>query len=265
MTSREFATRLERRLTRADVLLPDAEVVAMLEAYYSILSKWNARINLTSLPLEDGPPATLDRLLVEPLAAARHVREGTFNWVDLGSGGGSPAIPLKIVRRAAILTMVEATTKKATFLKEVVRELRLEAASVENLRIEELENRPAVIGRTELVTARAVRMTSALFDAIRMLLAPGGSLHLYANRPPEIPPVSGFSIDAVHKLGTGLETKLIVLKSLAQGSEASTTPMDTKAPPAMAPSPRAVSARVPRGTRRARLAPPVRRSASKRR
>lgn len=211
MTSKEFVTKLERRISKADVPLPPAEAMVQLEAYYTLLTRWNARINLTSLPLSDGAPATFDRLLVEPLAAARHVDEGEVNWVDLGSGGGSPAIPLKIVRPRARLTLVEATTKKATFLKEVIRELHLANAVVENGRIEGLEEKSDLHRSVHLITARAVRMTGVLLDVIRFMLAPEGRLHLYATRSPELPDSSGFRVEAVHKLGHGLETRLIVL------------------------------------------------------
>jgi 16S rRNA (guanine527-N7)-methyltransferase len=218
VTSREFAVKLERRIQRADVLMPAPHEVAMLEAYYTVLSQWNARINLTSLPLNDAPPETIDRLIIEPLAAARHVPEGIITWVDLGSGGGSPAVPLKIIRPAAMLTMVEATTKKATFLKEVIRQLQLPDARVENLRIEELGRQTTLKGTVDLVTARAVRMTTALFEVVRLLLGPKGRLHLFAARTPEVSDSSGFGVEAVHKLGSGLETKLIVFKSTEAGT-----------------------------------------------
>ncbi len=211
MTSREFAARLERRLSRADVLVPSPEVVSQLAAYYDLLAHWNARINLTSLPLHDAPPATLDRLIVEPLAAARHVPEGAIDWMDLGSGGGSPAIPLKLVRPLARLRMVEATTKKAAFLREVVRKLELTEAIVENSRIEALGSQPELAGRFSLISARALRMTRDLFQTICVLLAPSGRVHLYATRPPELPESSGLAVESVQKLGSGLETMLVVV------------------------------------------------------
>jgi 16S rRNA G527 N7-methylase RsmG len=141
---------------------------------------------------------------------------------------GSPAIPLKIVRPTARLTLVEATTKKATFLREVIRELQLLDVDVENLRIEELEARTQLKGTVQLATARALRMNSALFGAVRSLLEPGGRLHLYATRSPDISSSSGFAVEAVHKLATGLETRLVVLKLLEHSVAAS--PMVLEAP-----------------------------------
>jgi 16S rRNA (guanine527-N7)-methyltransferase len=252
MTSKEFAARLERRVAKADVSMPSSQVVTLLEAYYSMLSRWNARINLTSLALGEGAPAAIDRLLVEPLAAARHVPEAPIRWVDLGSGGGSPAIPLKIVRPAASLTMVEATTKKATFLKEVIRELQLADAAVENIRIEDLADQTSLHASVHLVTARALRLTNPLFETIRLLLKAGGRLHVYTNRPPELPPSSGFTIEAIHKLGNGLDTKLVILQSVA--SEAR---QEKSVPPGRREGhvSRGTSAR-PRVAARRRLPPP---------
>src|SRR3979490_2129499 len=106
MTSREFQERLSRRARKAYVSLT-APVVDRLEAYYRLLTRWNTKVNLTALQLEELTDPAFARLLLEPLAAAGLVADSPLVWFDLGSGGGSPAIPLKIVRPAARLTMVE--------------------------------------------------------------------------------------------------------------------------------------------------------------
>src|SRR5438093_34314 len=115
MTSIEFRSRLAGRAKRAGVAVPD-RALELLEAYWRLLGRWNPRINLTALPLDPPTDATFDRLFVEPLAAASFLhrsRTGVgpgsdpVKWVDLGSGGGSPAIPLKIAQPYWALTMVE--------------------------------------------------------------------------------------------------------------------------------------------------------------
>src|SRR5258706_16203374 len=112
MTSREFRERLSRRARKASLSL-SAQAVDQLEVYYRVLARWNTKVNLTALQLEELTDSAVDRLLVEPLAAARFVLDSPLVWFDLGSGGGSPAIPLKIVRPAARLTMVESKVRKA--------------------------------------------------------------------------------------------------------------------------------------------------------
>ena len=101
---RDFAGRLKRRAQKAGVALP-AEVAGKLEAYFELLTRWNAKINLTALNLASGDEA-IDRLLIEPLIAAKSVRPGDSSLIDVGSGGGSPAIPLAIASPQLSLTMV---------------------------------------------------------------------------------------------------------------------------------------------------------------
>jgi 16S rRNA G527 N7-methylase RsmG len=72
--------------------------------------------------------------------------------------------------------MVESRSRKAAFLREVVRELTLGDAAVENVRFEVLTSRPRHEATAELVTVRAVRIDEQLVQACRQLLKPGGEL-----------------------------------------------------------------------------------------
>jgi 16S rRNA (guanine527-N7)-methyltransferase len=178
MTSREFRDRLTRRARRAEVTVAPS-TVAQLEAYFRLLAQWNVKINLTGLPLREPTDETFDRLLVEPLAAARFLKGSPSVWFDLGSGGGSPAIPLKILLPSSRLTMVESKIRKAAFLREAIRALGLEDTVVENTRFEELAANASVSGRGDLVTVRAVKLGNALFDTASHLLGAGGRLLLF--------------------------------------------------------------------------------------
>jgi 16S rRNA (guanine527-N7)-methyltransferase len=160
--------------------------IDQLEAYYRLLSHWNRKINLTALSLEPLCDDTVDRLLIEPLAAALHVSHAPGEWFDLGSGGGSPAIPLKIVRPLLGLTMVEARGRKAAFLREVMRDLALSDSAVVNERFESLEDRTDFRGVASLVTVRAVRVDSILLRVSRHLLSrAGGRLFLLGRGKPQ--------------------------------------------------------------------------------
>jgi len=100
-------------------------VLAPLETYYRLLAQWNVKINLTALPLQPPTDSTFDRLFIEPLLAAELVPDLPGIWFDLGSGGGSPALPLKLIRPSLSLTLVESKTRKAAFLREALRALKL--------------------------------------------------------------------------------------------------------------------------------------------
>jgi len=170
-------SRIRERLRRAGVSL-DETTLGQLALYYTLLERWGTRMNLTGLALANYPDATVDRLLVEAILAAPHVPDSPLVWFDFGSGGGSPAIPLKVMKPVAELTMVEARARKGAFLREVVSKLGLENARVMTARIEDLVG---ISGGSsaDLVTVRAVKLDSTLFSSAAHLLRPGGRLMLF--------------------------------------------------------------------------------------
>jgi len=189
MTTKAFRERLERRAARARVAVPP-DAAEPLETYFRLLVRWNQKVNLTALALGSLTDATIDRLLIEPLAAAGRIDDAWSPWIDLGSGGGSPAIPLKLVRPALSLTMVESKARKAAFLREAVRELRIEAATVETARFEAMAQclGSAAVG---LVTVRGVRVDDSLAVAIRSVLRDGAHLLIFSSAPTH-EPLAGF-------------------------------------------------------------------------
>jgi 16S rRNA (guanine527-N7)-methyltransferase len=213
VTSSEFRERLSARAERAGIAV-SADAQTKLEVYFQLLTRWNAKINLTALPLRRPTDATFDRLLIEPLAAARYMADSARVWVDVGSGGGSPAIPLKIVRPGAELMMVESKARKAAFLRETVRVLELPGVEIENQRFEEVaENiRPRTI---DLVSVRAVKTASPLLIAIHRILSPAGRaffFHASSQASTAAPP--GFVTVEVADLGTSPDTKLSILSAV---------------------------------------------------
>ena len=218
MRSGEFRERLVSLAAGADIALAAADV-DQLEAYYQLLSRWNRRINLTALPLEPLDDAALARLLIEPLAAARYVPESRLKWVDVGSGGGSPAIPLKIVRPLARLTLIEARIRKAAFLSEIVGRLGLTEVSVVNARFEDVAARYDSARVAGLVTVRAVKADKALFCAAEAVLQPDGQLFLFGaqNHAPEL--VSSFGEVRRLQLLPAKSSTLFILKRSTWNAE----------------------------------------------
>jgi 16S rRNA (guanine527-N7)-methyltransferase len=161
------------------------ELLTPLAIYFQVLSYWNKKINLTSL---SNPDAAVERLLLEPVAAAAYLPRGD-SLIDLGSGGGSPAIPLALATGASRLVMVESRARRAAFLREVVRELRLAASvSVEVRRFEDLPGMPGAAANFGVVSVRAVRLDSTLFSVVADLLRPDGVAALFRTVDAEDPP-----------------------------------------------------------------------------
>jgi 16S rRNA (guanine527-N7)-methyltransferase len=161
VNSAELTSRIARRLSTFEVRSDPNEVAAFVR-YLEILSRWNGRLNLTSLPLGASfPDSTIDKLIVEPLIATRVVGGGRSSWVDIGSGNGSPAIPIRVVWGSGSLTMVESRERKSAFLREVVRQLGFARTQVVSARFEAL-----ALTDVDLVTVRAVRIDHSIEAAL---------------------------------------------------------------------------------------------------
>jgi 16S rRNA G527 N7-methylase RsmG len=225
-----FRELLSAGTARAGLIVESAQT-NQLVAYFDILQRWNRTINLTALPLDPPTTEAIDRLFVEPLAAARFLRSRRLPipnpesrppnpesrtpnpesripnpesrppnpespvpvWIDLGSGGGSPAIPMKIALPELDLTMVESRSRKAAFLSEVIRGLGLERARVENARIEEL----STAGSADFITSRAIRIDATLESIAQRLLRPAGWLMTFGPATPMISAPSFIHVETV--------------------------------------------------------------------
>ena len=154
----------------------DASLASALAEYLGLLYRWNRRMNLTALSEDD---SGLDRLVIEPLVAAQKIPAGTQSVVDIGSGGGSPAVPLKLAMPRLCLWMVESKTRKAAFLREVVRQLRLEDVVVHGCRYQDLRTRQKRLEVADIVTVRAVKMNREALARLRELLRVDGRLFLF--------------------------------------------------------------------------------------
>jgi 16S rRNA (guanine527-N7)-methyltransferase len=157
-----------------------AEVLERLTAYFELLRKWNRKVSLTALPVEDAGDEAIDRLLIEPLIAAKSLPDTAGTAIDIGSGGGSPAIPLKIAAPGMSMRMVESKMRKAAFLREAVRALELQSTEVDAVRFEELLVRPELHERADVVTMRAVKVEGKTLAGLQSFLKPGGLLFLFS-------------------------------------------------------------------------------------
>jgi 16S rRNA (guanine527-N7)-methyltransferase len=219
VSRREFRDRLRRRAKRAAIGL-NAELEDALERYYTVLTKWNAKINLTSRSESAGEDEAIDRLLIEPLAAAQHVAPDARSAIDIGSGGGSPAIPLTLAVPRLHMRMVESKTRKAVFLREAVRALDLGRVEVETSRFEELLTRPELHEGLDLVTIRAVRVEPRTLLGLQAFLRPGGQLMLF--RGPGGSDVADSSTPPLRWLATyplvdALRSRLVILEKTSIG------------------------------------------------
>lgn len=210
MAQRDFPTRVRRRAARAGVVVPDA-LLLRLDVYFTLLSRWNEKINLTALTDLD---EAVDRLILEPLVAARHVAPAARVLMDVGSGGGSPAVPLALALPRLTVTMVESKVRKSAFLREVIRQLDLDA-QVETARVEELLPRAELHEAADVLSIRAVRVEGRMLHTLQAFLAPGGQLLLFRGPSgPDAPAavVPPLAVESTYSLIDTMQSRLTVLR-----------------------------------------------------
>jgi 16S rRNA (guanine527-N7)-methyltransferase len=150
------------------------DVLDALERYVALLLAANERLNLTRVvaPPEVARLHLLDALAALPLLDAA----GAQRVVDLGSGGGVPALPLAIAGPDVAWTLVESVGKKAAALRSFVAALQLRSVEVVSERAEVIGRDPAFREGFGLATARACARLPVLVELALPLLAPGGQL-----------------------------------------------------------------------------------------
>jgi 16S rRNA (guanine527-N7)-methyltransferase len=180
--------KLVRALAAAWKLSCDDTQVAALSRYGESLLRWNARINLTAA-------RSIDRLVAEhfpdAFALARKLA-APARMIDVGSGGGLPAIPLALLRPELTVELCEPIAKKAAFLRTAIRELDLGGrASVRTARGEavamEIEK-----DRSRAFDAAMSRATLAPETWLALgarLVRPGGRIFVLTT--PEVLPALG--------------------------------------------------------------------------
>ena len=104
-----------------------------LLAYLALLIKWNKAYNLTAVR---DPDEMVSRHLLDSLSVVPYVLDAGDNWLDVGSGGGMPGIPLAILFPERRFTLLDSNGKKTRFLTQVKLELKLANLEVIHSRVE---------------------------------------------------------------------------------------------------------------------------------
>lgn len=188
---------------------------AELRRYAELLAGAHASVTSVRDPAELWDVHIEDALSAVPMIEALEATE----LVDVGSGGGSPAIPLGIVLGIPV-TMVESVGRKVAFLRETCMELGLNAEVVPE-RAEEF-GREGGRDRYALATARALAPPVVAAELTLPLVRPGGHLVLWTgviDRPALEQAASQLGAEVVEERLTGDRRRLVVLRKLAATPE----------------------------------------------
>ena len=147
--------------------------VGLFETYYQNLISWNQKFNLTAIT---DKREVMIKHFADSVIPQRFFPYGA-SVVDVGSGAGFPAIPLKIVRSDLEITMLEALNKRVNFLLDTLAVLDLPGRAL-HLRAEEAAY-GAMRESFDVATARAVTNTKQLVQYLLPLVKVGGAAILY--------------------------------------------------------------------------------------
>ena len=148
---------------------------AKFDKFSFLLTEYNKICNLTSVTDEKGVSYKhfYDSIVGEKLISCG------ASVVEIGSGGGFPSIPLKIVRDDLKFTLIESTAKKCRFLQSVVDNLSLKCVKVLNIRAEEGAHDKNLREKFDFAVARAVAQLNTLCEYCLPFVKVGGSFIAY--------------------------------------------------------------------------------------
>ncbi|MCP8348688.1 16S rRNA (guanine(527)-N(7))-methyltransferase RsmG [Pseudomonas sp. FBF18] len=132
MVTPQHAQELSTGARQLGVELSEAQHAQLL-AYLALLIKWNKAYNLTAVR---NPDEMVSRHLLDSLSVMPFIHSGTERWLDVGSGGGMPGIPLAILHPHKQVTVLDSNGKKTRFLTQVKLELKLDNLQVIHSRVE---------------------------------------------------------------------------------------------------------------------------------
>ena len=156
--ARAFQTRVDHQMAR------------QFSLHARELIKWNRKINLTAIT---DPGEIALKHFLDSIAPARWIPPSS-SLLDIGSGGGFPGIPLKVLIPSLSVTLIDGSRKKISFLKHSIRTLQLKNIDARQIRAEELTKDADVTARFDVIIGRALSSLAAFVRVALPLLADRG-------------------------------------------------------------------------------------------
>ena len=148
------------------------DVTAPFSIYASELINWNRKINLTTITK---PRDIAIKHFLDSLAPAGFIPDRA-RLLDIGSGGGFPGIPLKILKPSLSGLLIDGVRKKVNFLKHVLRTLSLENIEALQIRAENLLKDPERANSFDVIISRALSDLEPFVKSALPLLAKQGTI-----------------------------------------------------------------------------------------
>lgn len=187
------------------ITLKESQIEAF-KKYKSLLKEWNEKINITAIT-ED---TEID--IKHFLDSISIFKTGKVTWgksiIDIGTGGGFPGVPMKIIDPSLEVTLFDSLNKRLIFLNEVIDELELENITTVHGRAEEYGRKREFREKFDIATSRAVASLNILAEYALPFVKHGG--YFIAMKGPDVDAEIEESLEAIKLLGGELEEKIEV-------------------------------------------------------
>lgn len=163
---------LLRKFLIDELIIEDADIFERFNLYNKLLLDWNEKINLISRNSYSIESHTLNSIF---FLAKYHLPENSF-IVDIGTGGGFPGIPLKILRNDLKIILIDSIIKKANAVKDIVRKMEFEDVEVITGRAETISKESKYRSKFDIATAKSVAALDKLYSWTKPLIKESGNM-----------------------------------------------------------------------------------------
>ena len=150
--------------------------------YKKLLQEWNEKINITSI-VEDRE-IDVKHFIDSIIPINTNLFKGKIKVIDIGTGGGFPGIPLKILNEDLDILLLDSTQKKIKFLEEVIQELNLKNIKAYHGRAEEMGRDIVFREKYDIAISRAVASLDTLTEYALPFVKVGG--HFISMKGPDV-------------------------------------------------------------------------------
>ncbi len=191
---------LKKEVENINVKL-DKESEEMFLNYKELLKEWNQKINITAITedVEIDQKHFLDSLTI----LGTGLFQGQKKVIDVGTGGGFPGLPIKIVKEELDVTLFDSLNKRIKFLDIVIEELGLEGIRAVHGRAEESARTAEYREEYDICVSRAVAQLNTLAEYCLPFVKVGG--HFIAMKGPDVEEEVNKAKNAIDTLGGELE------------------------------------------------------------
>lgn len=169
--------------------------------YKDLIKEWNEKVNLTAIKEDEEivKKHFIDSMKVFKFDQLKNAK----NVIDIGTGGGFPGIPMKIIKPEVNIVLLDSLNKRVKFLNEVIKSLELENIKAIHGRAEDFAQEMQYREKFDVAVSRAVANLTVLSEYCIPYVKVGG--YFVAMKGPAVEEEIKQSKNAIRMLGGRIE------------------------------------------------------------